>query len=124
MRLNRMMPPLAGAASLLCIALLSGCASTGESTGATARPAQKTVAAAMADADAAVMAGQNDKAYSILKHAGAAFPADKTPWVRMAQMRFDSTNYGEAIVDALAKRWNAIRTTPWPTASSPSAACA
>jgi predicted Zn-dependent protease len=101
MKLTRMTPPTASAASILCIALLSGCASTGEGTAA-ARPAQKTVAAAMAEADAAVMAGQNDKAYSILKHAGAAFPAEKTPWVRMAQMRFDSANYGEAIVNALA----------------------
>jgi hypothetical protein len=60
-----------------------------------------TMASAMAEADAAVLAGQNDKAYAILKNAGTAFPTDKTPWVRMAQMHFDSTNYGEAIVDAL-----------------------
>jgi predicted Zn-dependent protease len=59
------------------------------------------MASAMAEADAAVLAGQNDKAYAILKNAGTAFPTDKTPWVRMAQMHFDSTNYGEAIVDAL-----------------------
>jgi predicted Zn-dependent protease len=59
------------------------------------------MAAAMADVDAAVMAGQNDKAYALLKSAGATFPTDKTPWVRMAQMRFDSTDYGQAIVDAL-----------------------
>jgi hypothetical protein len=59
------------------------------------------MAAAMADADAAVLAGHTDKAYAILKQAGSTFPTDKTPWVRMAQMHFDSTNYGEAIVDAL-----------------------
>jgi hypothetical protein len=59
------------------------------------------MAAAMADVDAAVLAGQNDKAYALLKGAGTAFPTDKTPWVRMAQMRFDSTDYGQAIVDAL-----------------------
>ena len=59
------------------------------------------MASAMAEADAAVLAGQNDKAYAILKTAGTTFPTDKTPWVRMAQMHFDSTNYGEAIVDAL-----------------------
>jgi hypothetical protein len=47
------------------------------------------------------MAGQNDKAYALLKSAGTSFPTDKTPWVRMAQMRFDSTDYGQAIVDAL-----------------------
>jgi predicted Zn-dependent protease len=59
------------------------------------------MASAMADVDAAVLAGQNDKAYAILKNAGSTFPTDKTPWVRIAQMHFDSTNYGEAIVDAL-----------------------
>jgi hypothetical protein len=37
----------------------------------------------------------------LLKNAGSTFPTDKTPWVRMAQMRFDSTDYGEAIVNAL-----------------------
>ena len=98
MRYHRLMPT-AALIPVLCAALLSGCASTGPGAAA-AKPAP-TVAAAMAEADAAVMAGQNDKAYAILKQAGSAFPTEKTPWVRMAQMRFDSTNYGEAIVNAL-----------------------
>ena len=84
--------------SLICVALLSACAGTGQVGSARTAP---TVAAAMAEVDAAVLAGQNDKAYALLKGAGAAFPTDKTPWVRMAQMRFDSTDYGAAIVDAL-----------------------
>jgi hypothetical protein len=84
---------------LVCVAMLSACASTGPGAGS-ARTAP-TMAAAMADVDGAVMAGQNDKAYALLKSAGATFPTDKTPWVRMAQMRFDSTDYGQAIVDAL-----------------------
>jgi predicted Zn-dependent protease len=83
--------------TVVCVAILSACASTGTGSGGKA----STVAAAMAEADAAVMAGQNDKAYTILKGAGSAFPTDKTPWLRMAQMRFDGANYGEAIVNAL-----------------------
>jgi predicted Zn-dependent protease len=83
--------------SVVCVAILSACASTGSGSGSKA----PTVAAAMADADAAVMAGQNDKAYAILKGAGSTYPTEKGPWLRMAQMRFDSSNYGEAIVDAL-----------------------
>jgi len=86
---------------LVCCALLSACASTSQTASTKpgdAKPASVTTA--MAEADAAVLAGQNDKAYVILKAAGAAFPAEKTPWVRMAQMRFDSTDYGQAIVDA------------------------
>ncbi|TFW33374.1 tetratricopeptide repeat protein [Massilia horti] len=84
---------------LVCVAFLSACASGGQSIANAPKP--PTIAEAMAQADAAVMAGQNDKAYTILKSTSATFPTEKTPWVRMAQMRFDSGNYGEAIVNAL-----------------------
>lgn len=84
---------------LACLVLLAACASN-PPVAKEPKPAP-TIASAMAEADAAMMAGQNDKAYTVLKKATAAFPTDKTPWVRMAQMRFDSTDYGEAIVDAL-----------------------
>ena len=93
MKFHHLMP------SLVCVAILSACASSGPPSGPAKPPA--TMAAAMADVDGAVMAGQTDKAYALLKSAGASFPTDKTPWVRMAQMRFDSTDYGEAIVNAL-----------------------
>jgi predicted Zn-dependent protease len=83
--------------SIMMVAVLSACASGGQ--GSPGRP--PTLAAAMADADAAVMAGQGDKAYAILKNASSSFPTEKSPWQRMAQMRFDSSNYGEAIVNAL-----------------------
>jgi hypothetical protein len=88
---------------LTCCVLLSACAATGSgTTTAGSAKAAPTLAAALADADAAILAGHNDQAYAILKRAGTAFPAEKTPWVRMAQMRFDSTDYGQAIVDAQA----------------------
>jgi predicted Zn-dependent protease len=83
-------------------ALLSACADTGPVAPAASGKPGASVSAAMADADAAIVAGRSDKAYAILKRAGSDFPRDKTPWVRMAQMRFDSTDYGQAIVDALA----------------------
>lgn len=100
MPFQRLMPRAAAPlAAVSLAALLAGCASTGP----TPVPVKqgRTMAAAMAETDAAVLAGQNDKAYAILKGATGAFPTDKTPWVRMAQMRFDSANYGEAIVNAL-----------------------
>ena len=97
MTFQRLMPH--AALPLACIALLSACANNPPA--ATAAKPAPTMAGAMAEADAAVLAGQTDKAYVILKRAGSTFPNDKTPWVRMAQMHFDSTNYGEAIVDAL-----------------------
>jgi Flp pilus assembly protein TadD len=101
MTFERLMP--LAAVPIACIALLSACASTApaEAGSHAALKSASTMATAMAEADAAVLAGQNDKAYTILKKAGSTFPTDKTPWVRMAQMHFDSTNYGEAIVDAL-----------------------
>lgn len=90
---TRLMPAMA------CVALLSACATTGEGAGAVTKAA--TMETSIAAAEAAVAAGQPDKAHALLKGAGQAFPADKTPWVRMAQMHFDADNYGEAIVDAL-----------------------
>lgn len=94
MTFNRLIP------SLVCVAALTACASPGQGSGSTAPKAQP-LAAAMSEADAAVLAGQSDKAYSILKGAATAYPTEKSPWLRMAQMRFDSNNYGEAIVNAL-----------------------
>jgi predicted Zn-dependent protease len=86
--------------SLVCVAMLSACATS-------PAPAEKPIArttsikAAMAEANAAALSGQPDKAYALLKQASMTYPADKAPWVRMAQMRFDSNNYGDAIVNAL-----------------------
>jgi cytochrome c556 len=84
--------------SVVCVAALSACASTPP-----AEPVARvtTMKAAMAEANAAALSGHPDKAYALMKQAGATWPADKTPWVRMAQMRFDTNNYGDAIVNAL-----------------------
>ncbi|MET0980935.1 MAG: tetratricopeptide repeat protein [Telluria sp.] len=92
MMFKRLMPAMA------CIAFLSACGSTGQGSGSVATGA--TMEASIAAADAAVAAGQPDKAYALLKSASQSFPTDKTPWIRMAQMRFDANNYGEAIVHA------------------------
>jgi predicted Zn-dependent protease len=102
--------------SLACVAILSACATAGQGGAGSS----KTVAAAMSEADAAVLAGQPDKAYAILKNASSAFPTDKTPWQRMAQMRFDACNYGEAIVNAQ----EALERDPSDTLSSSIAAVA
>ena len=83
-----------------CIALLTGCAANPPAPALA--PAPVTMASALADAAAASKAGRNDNAYAILKAAAAANPTDKSPWLRMAQLRFDEKNYGEAIVSGLA----------------------
>jgi len=84
-------------ASLL---LLSGCATDGDSVRAD-KPHASTLERALADADSALAAGQNDKAHGILKSAATNFPAEKSPWLHMAQIKFDRASYGEAIMNAL-----------------------
>jgi predicted Zn-dependent protease len=83
--------------SILSIAVLAGCASTAPPPALKPAP----MANAMADADAAVKAGRTDQAYTILQAAAVAHPTDKSPWLRMSQLRFDDKQYGEAIVSGL-----------------------
>ncbi|MBQ5949663.1 tetratricopeptide repeat protein [Massilia sp. ST3] len=82
---------------LVVAGALAGCATHG---GAGARVATVAADTAFAEADAALAAGQSDKAVSLLKSVAASHPVDKKPWVRMAQIRFDANNYGEAITHA------------------------
>jgi len=89
-----LIPILAGAA------LLAACATDSPQLRAE-RQAGVTLESLMADADKATAGGQHDKAFTILKSAGAAWPAEKTPWLQMAQMKFDRGSYGEAITHAL-----------------------
>ena len=88
---KRLLPLLVG------VVALAGCATDG--TDATAKRAVASEHI-YAEADAALAAGQGDKALSLLKAASVAHPVDKKPWVRMAQIRFDATQYGDAISSA------------------------
>ena len=87
--MKRLIPGLA------CVALLSACATTDPSGSARSHG---SMADSIAAANAAAKAGQTDKAIGILQGAAQAYPADKTPWVRMAQIRYDADDYGQAIV--------------------------
>lgn len=82
---------------LIGVVALAGCATDGAGPGARRAAVSDTI---YADADAALAAGQSEKALTLLKAASAAHPVDKKPWVRMAQIRFDATQYGEAISSA------------------------
>jgi predicted Zn-dependent protease len=93
-QLFTLMPLITGAL------LLSACA-TGPDVTTHAAPVTATLDAAMADAERSVAAGDAEKAYAILKNAGARFPADKAPWVQLAQLKFDRGSYGDAISNAL-----------------------
>lgn len=85
---------------LACAMLLSACATDGEQVRAE-RVQPATLDRALAEADTAVAAGQADKAQVILKGAASTYPADKQPWLHLAQMKFDRASYGEAITNAL-----------------------
>lgn len=93
MQLKHFLPGVA------CFAILAGCASTATPPPAT-KPAPVTVSSAMTEAETAIVAGQGAKGLAILSAAAQAYPADKQPWLRMAQHNFDSHDYGKAIVDA------------------------
>lgn len=85
---------------LACALLLAACATDGEQVRAE-RAQPVTLDRALAEADTAVAAGQADKAQVILKSAASTYPADKQPWLHLAQMKFDRASYGEAISNAL-----------------------
>ena len=94
---SRMHPP-----RLACLAgalLLAAC-TTPPPPAAKPAPAP-TLAQVLSEADAAARAGQDDKAYTLLEKGGSAYPADKAPWLQMAQMKFDRGQYGDAISHAL-----------------------
>ncbi len=90
------------ATMLPCLAsmlLLTACAGTPTTTSAV--PPAATLDAVMADAERSVAAGDAERAIAILKSAGAKYPAEKAPWVQIAQLKFDRGAYGEAINNAL-----------------------
>ena len=94
---SRMHPP-----RLACLAgalLLAAC-TTPPPPAAKPAPAP-TLAHVLSEAAVAARAGQYDKAYTLLEKGGSAYPADKAPWLQMAQMKFDRGQYGDAISHAL-----------------------
>jgi tetratricopeptide (TPR) repeat protein len=91
-----MLPRIACLASAL---LLAACATP--DLPAPQKPAAPTLAQVMSDADAAARAGQYERAMTLLKGGGSSYPADKAPWLQMAQMKFDRGQYGDAIGHAL-----------------------
>jgi hypothetical protein len=81
---------------IACAVIVTGCATEPP------KPPPPTVAYLMAGAEAAIKAGRNEDAAAWLKAGFVAYPADKAPRLRMAQLQFDCHNYGEAITHAQA----------------------
>jgi tetratricopeptide (TPR) repeat protein len=62
--------------------------------------APPTAGELMAQAAAAAAANQKEAAVALWKQAAASYPAEKEPWARIAQARYDAGLYGEAVVNA------------------------
>jgi tetratricopeptide (TPR) repeat protein len=86
---------------LLCfslVALLSACAEMPKKVADIPAPSLDSM---LAKASVASNTGQSEQALTQLKSATGLFPAEKKPWLQMAQLNFDGANYGEAINNAL-----------------------
>ena len=77
-----------------CALTLAACST------APTKPPAPNVVDMMGKAAAADAAGQKEAAITLWKQAAAAKPADKDPWSKIAQSRYDSGQYGDAIVNA------------------------
>jgi hypothetical protein len=86
-------------ASIGALAVVSGCAFAPSTSDSAPKPAPD-ITVLMNDAAAAEKV--EPKGGALVKYEAAAklFPASKLPWLRIAQIQFDATNYGEAIVAA------------------------
>lgn len=86
-------------AILIGAAALSGCAGDAPLQRGD-KASLQSIENMLADADRAAAAGQHEKSLAVLKAAAASYPAEKAPWLHMAQTRFDRGNYSDAILQA------------------------
>lgn len=73
---------------------LSACSTTPSNQ---AQPQKIDLGVALEEAAAARKQGNTAQALSLLNEAAQAHPADKAPWLHIAQMRFEQGDYGAAI---------------------------
>jgi tetratricopeptide (TPR) repeat protein len=85
---------LAGA--IVCVAALSACTTAPVAQQAT-KPSLQSM---LAQAGTASSSGNKEQAVTLWKEAATAYPADKAPWLSIAQARYEAGQYGEAIINA------------------------
>jgi len=88
----------AACAGVAVSVLLAACAS--RSTPPSPDQAAADLQTRAEQAQSARQAGDLPKASALLHDAANAHPTDKQPWVKLAQMQFESGNYSAAIVSA------------------------
>jgi tetratricopeptide (TPR) repeat protein len=82
--------------------LLSACAvapETGSTTGTGSKPVVE-LTTLIDKATAAEKAGSKEVALRQYEETAKLYPATKLPWLKIAQIQFDSANYGQAIIAA------------------------
>jgi tetratricopeptide (TPR) repeat protein len=87
---------------VLCIAAIAASLSACQTmdTPKVAVPVKPKLEDMLARATEAKVAGKQEQAITLWKETATAYPADKSPWVNIAQSRYDAGQYGEAIVSA------------------------
>lgn len=84
----------------VCALLLSACAADAP-VQRVEKVVKVTLEQHLAEAERNAASGQKDKAIAGLRSAAEAYPAEKSPWLQMAQMEFERGSYGDAISHAL-----------------------
>ena len=79
------------------VGALQGCANLGKTPAESNAAATETFSQALAEGNAAVLAGDLTKAHAQFDRAAKADPANKQPWLRKAQIALDASDYGLAI---------------------------
>lgn len=79
-------------ATLLCVAAVTaGCATTGENL------SMNDGDQLLQEAQGALKTGAKLRAQKLFEDASKTNPADKKPWIKLAQLHFDEGNYAQAI---------------------------
>jgi hypothetical protein len=83
----------------VCVVLLAACASTPQATGGVSNP-DIELSVLMDQAAATEKTGQTEVALREYGEASRLYPTSKLPWLRIAQIQFESNSYGDAITAA------------------------
>lgn len=83
-----------------CGAILSACAAAPPPVVQVQLPAPPAIDDFMSRASLALSVDQQGQALALLQQAASAYPEDKAPWLRIAQIKYDTGQYGEAITNA------------------------
>jgi tetratricopeptide (TPR) repeat protein len=83
--------------AIVCVATLSACATAPQAPQIVAKPSLQSL---LAQAGSVSGTGQKEQAVTLWKQAAVAYPSDKSPWLNIAQTRYEAGQYGDAIINA------------------------